>query len=147
MSVGELLIAGTQVENNMKTRRERRRNTQKILSCVSLTRRAHKPEQTGMPCKMHQRIYTRSLRGTHWPKMSPKGLGRGVAEPLVRLTPPLGLIRPTFLLESPTAFPKTILGCTTSEVYRRIHPWEGYIRRRRAPHYTHHQFVQRHLKM
>ena len=53
MSVGDFFIAGTQVGNNIKTRRERRRNTQKILSFVSLTRRVHKPDKTGAPSKMH----------------------------------------------------------------------------------------------
>ena len=55
MSVGELLIAGMQVGNNMKTHREHRRNTQKIMSCISLTRRAHKPDETSAPSKMHPR--------------------------------------------------------------------------------------------
>jgi hypothetical protein len=49
MSVGELLIVGTQVGNNMKTRKGCRRNTQKILSCVTLTKEAHLIEQTDQP--------------------------------------------------------------------------------------------------
>ena len=48
-----MLIAETQVGNNMKTCRECRRNTQKILSCVSLTRMANKLDKMGAPSKMH----------------------------------------------------------------------------------------------
>ena len=44
-----MLIVGTQVRNNMKTRKGRRRNTQKILSCVTLTKEAHLIEQTDQP--------------------------------------------------------------------------------------------------
>ena len=62
-----MLIAGTQVGNNMKTRRERRRNAQKILSYVLLTRRDHKPDETGMPNKMHLRDKTRAhLSASKW---------------------------------------------------------------------------------
>ena len=49
MSVGELLIAGTQVGNNMKTRRRHNRNTQKITACVTYPKEAHLTEQTDQP--------------------------------------------------------------------------------------------------
>ena len=39
-----------------KTQVNTRRNTQKILICVSLTRRTHKPDETGAPRKIHMRI-------------------------------------------------------------------------------------------
>jgi hypothetical protein len=38
------------------------------------------------------------------PKIGPKGIRKGVAEP----GPPLGPIRPNFILESPTAFPTSV---------------------------------------
>ena len=49
MSVGELLIAGTQVRNNMKTRRRHNRNTQNIAACVTHPKEAHLTEQTDQP--------------------------------------------------------------------------------------------------
>ena len=48
-SVGELLIAGTQVENNMKTRRRHNRNTQNIAACVTHPKEPHLTEQTDQP--------------------------------------------------------------------------------------------------
>ena len=49
MSVGELLIAGTQVGNNMKTRRRHNRYTQNIAACVTHPKEAHLTEQTDRP--------------------------------------------------------------------------------------------------
>src|SRR6185436_8515015 len=48
-SGGELLIAGTQVENNMKTRRRHNRNTQNIAACVTHPKEAHLIEQADQP--------------------------------------------------------------------------------------------------
>ena len=48
-SVGELLIAGPQVKNNMKTRRRHNRNTQNIAACVTHPKEAHLTEQTDQP--------------------------------------------------------------------------------------------------
>ena len=48
-SVGELLIAGTQVGNNMKTRRRHNRNTQNIAAYVTHPKEAHLTEQTDQP--------------------------------------------------------------------------------------------------
>ena len=39
-----------QVKYEGKKTREHKRNTQKILSCVTLTKEAHKLEQTNVPC-------------------------------------------------------------------------------------------------
>jgi hypothetical protein len=52
------LIAGTQVWNKRKTCRRRHKNAQKIISGVTLTKRAHLVEQTGMPCEMHDMVNT-----------------------------------------------------------------------------------------
>ena len=56
-------------------------NTQMIQSCISLTRRAHKLEETGVTSKMHTRDKTRA----HLPASQRKmGLGErhlGSAEP------------------------------------------------------------------
>ena len=57
-SVGKLLIAGTQVRNKRKTRRRRHKNAQKIVSGITLTKRAHLAEQTGVPHKMHDMVNT-----------------------------------------------------------------------------------------
>ena len=48
-SVGELLIAGTQVGNNMKTHRRHNKNTQNIAVCVTHPKEAHLTEQTKKP--------------------------------------------------------------------------------------------------
>ena len=48
-SVGELLIAGAQVGNNMKTRRRHNRNTQNITVCITHPKEAHLTEQTDQP--------------------------------------------------------------------------------------------------
>ena len=113
------MIVGTQVGNNMKTHRERRRNAQKIMSCISLTRRAHKPEQTGMPHKMHPAIPIRSPQGVCQPKMDPNGDKSGVAEP------PLSSIRPIFDVECPLLFLKAMLRCILgwSGAYSTSLPW------------------------
>ena len=135
------MITGTQVGNNMKTQRERIRNKQKIMSCISLTRRAHKPKQTGMPRKMHPETNIRSPQGTRRPKMGQNGISKGVADPL------LGPIRPNFLRQSPTAplhlFRMRIIppresnrGSTLGEAIRR---WS-------APHSTHHQVLNSPIK-
>jgi len=55
---------------------ERRRNVQKIMSCVSLARRAHKPDQTGMPRKMHLRNHIGRPQGLYRRKMGPNGLSK-----------------------------------------------------------------------
>ena len=43
-------------ETQKKTQLNTKRIAKKILNCVSLTRRAHKSEQTGVPHKIHLRI-------------------------------------------------------------------------------------------
>ena len=48
-SVGELLIARTQVGNNMKTHRRHNKNTQNIAACVTYPKEAHLTEQTDRP--------------------------------------------------------------------------------------------------
>ena len=48
-SVGELLIAGTQVGNNMKTHRRHNKNTQNIAACVTYPKEAHLTEKTDQP--------------------------------------------------------------------------------------------------
>ena len=49
MSVGELLIAGTQVGNNMKTRRRHNRNTQNNTAYVTHPKEAYLTKQTNQP--------------------------------------------------------------------------------------------------
>ena len=58
MSVGELSNAGTQVQNKRKTHRRCHENAQKIISGVTLTKRAHLAEQTSAPSKMHDMVNT-----------------------------------------------------------------------------------------
>ena len=45
-SLGELLIVGAQVGNNMKTRRRHNRNTQNIAAYIIHPKEAHLTEQT-----------------------------------------------------------------------------------------------------
>ena len=73
-SVGELLIAGTQVGNNMKTRRRHNRNTQNITVCITHPKEVHLTEKTDIQSpstdihKMgaHQAV-SRTKGGTHGP--------------------------------------------------------------------------------
>ena len=81
MSVGELLIAGTQVGNKMKTQRICRRKPQKIASCVTLRRRAHLTEKTDVQSpdtdihKMGAHLAVSRMKG------GAKGGTQGPAEP------------------------------------------------------------------
>ena len=114
-------------------------------TCVSLRRRAPKTRRNGRakqdaPKDQYQSPPI-SCPGEGRPRGAPFGLGRppGSPDPLV------GQIRPIFLLQIPTAplhlFPD--VHSTTSRVLPRIHPWRGYIRRRRAPPLkTHHHHVE-----
>ena len=69
------------VEMQRKNTSERRRNAQMIQSCVTLTKRAHKPQETGVPSKVHPRDKVRA----HLPASQRKeGLGEcrlGLANP------------------------------------------------------------------
>ena len=56
--------------------------------------------------------------GTRWPQ---KGVGRTPRSP----DPLLGLIRPIFLLQTPTASPTPAPDGTTSKVHPRIHSWRA----------------------
>ena len=49
MSFGDSWFAGTQVRNNMKTRRRHNRNTQNIVVCVTHPKEAHLTKQTDQP--------------------------------------------------------------------------------------------------
>ena len=66
------MIVGTQVRDKRKTHRRHHKNARKILSCISLTRRSHKLDKTGVPSKMHPRDKVRA----HLPaSQRKKGLG------------------------------------------------------------------------
>ena len=56
-------------------------------SCVSLTRRAHKPDEMGVPSKMHPRIKTRAHLSVVQRKAGPGERHLGSADPLGRPTP------------------------------------------------------------
>ena len=48
-SIGELLIAGTQVGSNMKTRRRHNSNTQNRATCITHPKESQLTEQTDQP--------------------------------------------------------------------------------------------------
>src|SRR6185312_4181956 len=50
----------------------------------TLTKRAHMSEETGPPCKMHQRIRIRIKEYTFQQKIRPRGCQVGLADPLGR---------------------------------------------------------------
>ena len=69
-------------------RREKDKGTQKILSCVTLTKEAHKLEQTNVPCPGTDV----SKIGTHLSVTQTKTVARGgkvgPADPMGRPNPP-----------------------------------------------------------
>ena len=87
-SVGEMLIAGTQVGNNVKTRRRHNRNTQKIASYVTLTKWAHLIGQSNVQSPGTHISMTRTHLSVTQSKAVAKGGKRLLAEPVDRPNPP-----------------------------------------------------------
>ena len=56
-------------------------------TCVSLTRRVHKPDEMGVPSKMHPRINTRAHLSIIQKKTGPRERHLVSADPLGRSTP------------------------------------------------------------
>jgi hypothetical protein len=70
-----------QVQNKKKTRSIRRRTTQKISSCVTLTRRAHKAGQTNILRRQTPRIRVRTHLSASQRKAVLRGPHQGSIEP------------------------------------------------------------------
>ena len=81
-SVGEILIAGTQVGNNVKTRRRHNRNTQKIASYVTLTKWAHLIGQSHVQSPGTHISMTRTHLSVTQSKVVVNSGKRGLAEPV-----------------------------------------------------------------
>ena len=87
MSFGELSFAGTYICKTRKTQVNTEEMHRISCECVSYIRRAHKPDEMGVPSKMHPRINTRAHLSVVQMKA---GLGEchlGSADPLGRPTP------------------------------------------------------------
>ena len=87
MSFGELSFAGTHIYKTRKTQVNTEEMHRISCTCVSLRRRANKPDEMGVPSKMHPRINTRAHLSVVQMKA---GLGEchlGSADPLGRPTP------------------------------------------------------------
>ena len=79
-----------------KKTREHKRNTQKILSCVTLTKEAHKLEQTNVPCPGTDV----SKIGTHLSVTQMKAVGEPTLMPVqVHFGRKSGLILPTSVMQ------------------------------------------------
>ena len=104
------------------------------MSYVSLTRRAHKPDKTGTPSKMHPRINTRAHLSVGQTKASLRGHHLGSVDRLEAHLSLADFHRTAYA--SPGWFH---LGSSHKDP-----PLEGYIRMRRDPHSTHHQHVALH---
>jgi hypothetical protein len=124
-----------QVQNKKKTRRRHNRSTQKILSYNTLTKMAHKPDQTSAPRHKSPRIIARAHMSASQRKAELGRLHMGSTEPLGR--------------PNPDGLPSRCI-LTWSTPYVSSMPWlrfpyikmtgtalGGYKRRPRPPSFTH----------
>jgi len=72
--------------NTRENTSKQRRNTQKILFCISLTKRAHLAEETGTPRHKHKRYKTRTHLSASQRKVGLGELHLGPVDPLSRPT-------------------------------------------------------------
>ena len=87
MSFGELSFAGTHICKMKKTQVNTEEMHRISCTCVSFRRRAHKPDEMGVPSKMHPRIKTRAHLSVYQRKAGPGERHLSSADPLGRPTP------------------------------------------------------------